>query len=328
MVPTRLERSWLLRIFLGLLVLCVPAVAHPADQQRNFGRIPMSPEVYQRYLKITPSREMRSLAASLPPAYNAAALGFVTPAKDQGSCAACYAFAAVGAMESKLLMVGFRPNGSPPDLSEQQLVSCDTGQFGCGGGYIDAALFFWGLPPNADSGPLPESVFPYAEADVPCRNPSRLQVNYRAVDFYTVPLDVDEFKASLYQDGPGVVGILVMGDFFTFWKSAPPGSVYTYRDGDIEASHAVELIGWDDAKQAFLLKNSVGEHAGPNGDGTFWASYASVGWIINEMMNFRITEVDAAPQAPRPVPTTSYQSLAMAAGWLLLIGRKALRRRV
>ena len=33
------------------------------------------------------------------------------------------------------------------------------------------------------------------------------------------------------------------------------------------------LIGWDDAKGAFLCKNSWGG-GGPNGDGTFWISYA------------------------------------------------------
>jgi hypothetical protein len=36
----------------------------------------------------------------------------------------------------------------------------------------------------------------------------------------------------------------------------------------------VLLIGWDDAKQAYLLKNSWGTTAGPNGDGTFWVAYS------------------------------------------------------
>ena len=330
MVPTRLERPWLLAGILGVMALCVPAVAHPDDQPHTFGAIPLSTEEYQRYLKITPSWEMRSLEAALPPAYNAAALGFVTPSKDQsqgGACSACWAFASVGALESKLLMSGFRPLDAPLDLSEQQQVSCNTLELGCRGGYIVAPLF-WGPPPNPDSGPLPEEVFPYAASDVPCRNPSGEQLNYRVVDFYTVPLDINEFKASVYRDGPGLVSFTIMEDFMTFWESAPPDSVYSYQSGFIEGLHMVVLIGWDDAKQAFLFKNSFGEKTGPNGDGTFWGSYADVETIYYEMANFRIAAAGPAPQTPRPVPTTSYQSLALAAGALSLIGLRALRRRV
>lgn len=323
MIPTRPKRSWRLTILLGILALWVPTVARPDDRALTFGALPMSRERYQSYLKVTPSAELRSLEAALPAAYNAAALGFVTPAKDQGSCGACYAFAAVGAMESKLLMRGIRPDGLPPDLSEQQQVSCNRETYGCGGGFLDSAVLFWALPPNRNAGPLPEAVFPYAEADVPCRNPSEWQMNYRTVDFYTVPLSADEFKASLYNDGPGIVGFLITSDFLTFWMSAPPNSVFTYQSGSIVAGHAAVLIGWDDAKQAFLLKNSQGQHAGPNGDGTFWMSYANLGIGLNEMVNFRIMAVDP----PRPVPAMSRRALVLAAGLLSLITLRALRRR-
>ena len=42
--------------------------------------------------------------------------------------------------------------------------------------------------------------------------------------------------------------------------TAPPG-------------HAVLLVGWDNAKSAWLCKNSWGQSAGPNKDGTFWIAF-------------------------------------------------------
>ena len=53
----------------------------------------------------------------------------------------------------------------------------------------------------------------------------------------------------------------------------PRGSVYTQKTGLHVGNHAVLLIGWDDTRQAFLLKNSWGATGGPNGDGTFWMAY-------------------------------------------------------
>ena len=45
--------------------------------------------------------------------------GFVSSVKDQGSCGACYAFAALADIESTYLM-----RGKALDLSEQQIVDC------------------------------------------------------------------------------------------------------------------------------------------------------------------------------------------------------------
>ena len=85
----------------------------------------------------------------------------------------------------------------------------------------------------------------------------------------------------------------------------------------------VLLIGWDDTKQAFLFKNSYGEHTGPNGDGTFWMSYENMEGLRFGMANFRI-RVDSPP-TPTPIPINSHWALALAALSLLLIGLKSLR---
>ncbi len=312
MFPTKLVRSWLLSTMITLVTVCLPALAQPNDHRYTFGALPLSEAEYQSYLKVKPGGARQAVQARLPAAYNAADLGFVTPAKDQGKCSACWAFASAGAMESKLLMSGVRASGSPLDVSEQQQISCNTKQSGCKGGFLTAPLF-WAPPPDADSGPLPESVFPYAASNTSCFNPSGSQIQYRVKDFYTVPVSINEFKASLYADGPGLFNYVIREDFQAFWDSSAPNSVYKYDEiGFIEGLHMVLLIGWDDAKQAFLLKNSLGQYAGPNGNGTFWMSYADIELLNFKMANFRIAVAVPGGTTPESI------DVDLVSGWNLL----------
>lgn len=75
--------------------------------------------------------------------------GKVTPAKDQGRCGSCYAFAAVAAIESKLLIQYSKTDSSySVDLSEQHVIDCvnkDEGSFvsnGCDGGSLEDVLAY------------------------------------------------------------------------------------------------------------------------------------------------------------------------------------------
>ena len=100
------------------------------------------------------------------------------------------------------------------------------------------------------------------------------QLSYRVTNWHTVGATPSDFKASLYTYGPSYWRFSVYSDFYTYWNSATSGAVYTNAGGTREGGHAVLLIGWDDAKQAYLCKNSWGASGGPNGDGTFWIAYS------------------------------------------------------
>ena len=54
----------------------------------------------------------------------------------QGKCGSCWAFSAVGNLESQNMIV----NNEEIILSEQQLVDCDKKDNGCRGGLIEYAL--------------------------------------------------------------------------------------------------------------------------------------------------------------------------------------------
>ena len=313
------QSGWVTQLLLGAWVLGLGTGASGAQFPHPLGDIPLSPEAYQMSLQVIPRDRMAEIQAALPTAYNAADQGFVTPAKDQGNCGSCWAFAAAGAVESKLLMRGLVPQ---PDVSEQQQVSCNTAMWGCDGGSMES-LLFWAPPPEPNNGPLPESTFPYTASDTtPCYNPSARRMPYRVGNWHTLPRTIEAFKASLYEDGPSYWRYDVHADFSAFWNNAAPGAVYQW-DGisGFEGGHAVLLIGWDDSKQALLLKNSWGEKDGPDANGTFWISYADLANLGFAMANF---DLEAKVTA---IPTMSDWMLILVALSLFGAGTYSLRQR-
>merc|ERR1711924_6371 len=74
----------------------------------------------------------------------------VNPVKDQGQCGSCWAFSAVGTVESAYALAA----GKLGSYAEQQLVDCDTtgGSEGCNGGFNQygiSSLAPPALPPRA-----------------------------------------------------------------------------------------------------------------------------------------------------------------------------------
>ncbi|UCF34832.1 MAG: hypothetical protein JSV78_05910, partial [Phycisphaerales bacterium] len=107
----------------------------------------------------------------LPAAYDCCDSGWCTDIRDQGQCGSCWAFAAIGTVESWCLM----EDHGYQDLSEQWLVSCtDAGNCKLGGWHHKAYKYLLcnGLEdPSGDSGAVLESDFPYEAKDVPCWSP-------------------------------------------------------------------------------------------------------------------------------------------------------------
>jgi len=261
-------RTGILALSLSLLLTASLAAA-AAAQEYALGDIPLDPATYQKHLQDYPA----ALKAELPAAYDARGAGIVTAPKNQGACGSCWAFASAGAMESHILMAG-QPE---LDLSEQQLNSCHTGMSGCCGGSSSAPNFWNG------TGPILEACGPYGdggqscaagETSVGCATMAACtQLPYRVVNWHTVA--ASNFKTSCYEKGPSYWRFDVYSDFHAYWNTGSPGDVYVNAAGTThEGGHAVLLIGWDDAKGAYLLKNSWGAAGGPNNDGTFWMAYS------------------------------------------------------
>lgn len=287
----RTRTRWIVAIVLVLLLTALGSQnIYPRDVEPEYalGDIPLDPATYQKHLKIRSEVEMLE---ALPLAYDARDEGIVTSPKDQGDCGSCWAFASVGALESHML----KQYGSGPtdDFSEQQQVSCNTAMWGCSGGDMTAIRYWQSI------GPLYESCFLYTAVDTTaCIEDQCAQIGYRVTNWHTVAATPEEFKASLYTEGPSYWRFTVYSDFVTFWENGAPGDVYVYAEGGPLGGHAVLLIGWDDTKQAYLCKNSWGEETGPNEDGTFWIAYSGHAIDLGfGMANFSIGAIECATEA-------------------------------
>jgi cathepsin L len=187
-------------------------------------------------------------------------LGKVTPVKDQGGCGSCWDFAAMAAYESAYLI----RNNVTTDTSEQHVLDC-SGAGTCGGGWY-GPVWDW----METHGVTTEASLPYTATDHVC--PSGISGSYKDVTWgyvgsgSSVP-SVDQIKQALCDHGPLAVAMMATSLF-----QAYTGGVFN-EPGVSGINHAVTIVGWDDSKQAWLVKNSWGTGWGMSG--YFWIHYGS-----------------------------------------------------
>lgn len=185
--------------------------------------------------------------------------GKVTPVKDQDGCQDCWAFSNIAAFESSYAI----RNNILIDASEQELLSC-SGAGSCDGGW-------WAFDWLVANGTATNSSYPYTATQTPCD--TTIPRPFRAVTWgYVNPVPaiptVSEIKAAMCQHGPVVGAMWATSEFWAYTKgvfnqSVPPNKM----------NHAITIVGWDDSKQAWLIKNSWGTGWGLNG--FMWIAYTS-----------------------------------------------------
>jgi C1A family cysteine protease len=195
----------------------------------------------------------------------------VTPVKSQGGCGSCWAFAATGAFEANVMIHERYPEMI--NLSEQQVLSCNIYEAGCGGGWAAPVYELF-----RRYGAVSEECMPYeADDGVPCTQ-DECEVLAKLKDWVYVENDVNAIKTALL-NGPAYISFNVYTDFYWYYYDG----CYEY-DGEsaFVGGHAVVLVGWADTacggEGAWICKNSWGEDwAGL--DGYFYIKWgtASVG---------------------------------------------------
>ncbi|GKT36169.1 uncharacterized protein NAEGRDRAFT_32592, partial [Aduncisulcus paluster] len=150
-------------------------------------------------------------------------------------------------------------------LSPEYSVSCDTGNDGCDGGYLDVAWDFF-----KTTGTVLDECFPYPAETyllgiVPacpttCTDGSSL-VHYKSTETFAVT-GVDNIMAEIYNNGPVEVSFNVYYDFEVYTSG-----IYEHTWGPYMGGHAVKAVGWgvEDGTDYWIIANSGGADWGEDG---------------------------------------------------------------
>lgn len=232
------------------------------EQRRNMAGLKLPDnweEVWSAHLK---PGSLKLAVEELPSTFNWEDSGKVTGVRNQGGCGSCWIFAAVAALESIYKI----QRQVDVDLSEQQILSCVSGGWGCGGGWMDYAYTHF-----RDYGSILEAYMPYAANDgVPCTE-GQYPVYATCNSWTAIPNNVSAIKTAV-MTAPVAVAFFVYDNFNWYDQGC-----YDHADDSAGVNHAVLIVGWDDnmcgGQGAWRVKNSWGANWGD--DGYFWIKYGS-----------------------------------------------------
>ncbi len=185
-------------------------------------------------------------------------LGIATRVRDQGRAGTCWAHAGVEAIEASVEIL----SDTFPYLAVQPIL--DATQDGQGG---DAHMVFGELK---RTGTGLSSHYPYLMGKLNPRPKKALPFRSLTWGYVTSPdgpASVAQIKSALLQTGP----------LYTTLYAATPGffgnkgQVMAEKGPFPDVDHAVLIVGWDDAKRAWKIKNSWGTSWGNKGYG--WVAF-------------------------------------------------------
>ena len=195
--------------------------------------------------------------------------GRMTPIKNQGTCGSCWAFTSVGVYENAWLL----RNDETVSLSEQHVLDCATENGkevgSCNGGWYSGVYNYY----KTTSFQLLKD-FPYKNKKEVCK--SGTQTKYKVEAWgYVVPTmgipKVDEMKKALCTYGPLAATVKVTPAFQAYDSGVFNEKAKVTSSKDV--NHAIIIVGWDDSKNAYLVKNSWGTYWGEQG--YVWVDYGS-----------------------------------------------------
>ncbi len=178
---------------------------------------------------------------------------WLTRIKDQQQCESCWVFAAVGAVESTTRIEhtiwSLRSEG---DVHDGMGAQCAT----------------TGDPANAldwiqSNGVADPGCWPYETSNLPYNpTPDRDGRTVR-LDGYVTLSNIDDQKAWIDNVGPIAACFTCYWDFQAY---GPNSGVYVCNPASgVDGGHCITIVGYDDSKQAWLIRNSWGTSWGMEG---------------------------------------------------------------
>ena len=234
----------------------ITSMSHLSEDEikDRLGYIPTSPEVKKDIplYKLSPT-------STDDPIFDWRDMDGTTAARNQGYCGSCWAFATVAQLEAHISIY----SNYEEDLSEQQIMDCNSYGYGCPGGTLPSAYELF-----ESYGVVSEDSIEYLESDGhPCT-----QAQYPAlarISGFTQLINTKYHIKNALQNGPVATGMTLP----PYFKDYAGGCIDI--DSNNLPNHAVLIVGWDDTacegEGAWICKNSWGTDWGI--DGFFYIKY-------------------------------------------------------
>ena len=188
--------------------------------------------------------------------------GVISAVKDQGSCGSCWAFASTESVESYVSLA----TGESVVLSPQQLVSCATNPYSCGG-------------VGGCEGSIPELAFNYVQLYGQSLESSTpyLGVDQNCSSNYSPAVQIDGYKKLNMNDADDIIkalmtiGPLAVNVDASIWHDYDSGILDDCRlsDGTLDLNHVVQLVGYgydtELSANYWIIRNSWASTFGEDG---------------------------------------------------------------
>ena len=226
--------------------------------RKKYLNFKISPDFLTQKSKEKPrnlQHQKRNLEA-LPKSFDWRKYGKVSSVKEQGECGVCWAFATAANLES---LYAIKYN-KILDLSEEQMLDCDTINDGCDGGNMEEAFRYI----KKAGGLMKEIDYRYTQIKDRCKFvQSKAIINVTGWKILDTS-DEDEIAKILMEEGPLSIGINAdnlqlheRGIYDASHSSCPVDNL----------NHAVLIVGFGEEKgeKYWIIKNSWGENWADNG---------------------------------------------------------------
>ena len=205
--------------------------------------------------------------------------GNCTPVKDQNPYGTCWAFGAVSAYESNYRIT----NTQTIDASEQQVINCSGAGDENGGLALNVLKWMVDNKRNLNN----EETTPYRGPKTTCGTSAGLPYyaqSYGVVDPSGDPsriASVTAIKQALVRYGAISASVQVTDAFQNYTGSV--FNEFASNPNSPATNHAITIIGWDDNKMAWIIKNSWGTDWGINCDYGTSRGYMYIGYNSNNI---------------------------------------------
>jgi C1A family cysteine protease len=272
-------------------------IHHRLEHRRiaGFGWKPDLPDVRDHYFAVLPAT-MKKLPPKLdlrprcPPVY------------DQGEIGSCTANAIAGAIEFERKKAKQAPGFTPSRLFIYYNERATEGTTGNdAGAYIRDGIksitkqgvcpekmwTYEATPATSDGGPWPAGAKPAQRPPKVCYDAA---LAYQAIQYQRVTPMLSQMKGCLAEGNPFVFGFTVYASLYDS-KGAPRKNVPMPATKDkLLGGHAVLAVGYDDATQHFIVRNSWGPHSQDKGYFYIPYSYLTESGLADDFWVIRLIE--------------------------------------